>query len=787
MMDVEHNKVLPPAKGGKMSDLTGISPKPTVTGDQENDNVGGEKKDRPKRRSSKRRSGSKRRSSRRSIGDPEGIEIDESVYSLATLEDDSKQQEPSVTKRISKRLSIDPEGFESPSEIQGFQSSLWMDELPEEQTGKVIEKEVTSPRKDGEDVTMNGFWQRQAKRVAHSPWIHLNVSLIVASILSGIAMTLGDFNVTAENGGWQSRGTLIANRETQLMMASGYQEFLFNGGPEAWKELETNVQPGWENEDTDTLERRRLTTSKSTGLSSFAPMNAGRKLLPFSLDERLLQMIDQSESLLPGCDISWYTNWTQLEKETHLWPIWQASSKKDTILDPDLLLDICASEENTQAVLEENGLCFGCDDGCLPPFSVVLYARLTIPGGFQMKCEELSMKWSEYQASTESGWTQCVADMKATFDPTKTKVEVPASCPPGFSPTLVEETFDETSWVTYSSSIFATREEHVDALYELLDEFDRGTDKVYGAYDTQREDFNTIYVDAAVGRDMALACGSAFVTALAILLHTRSPFITLIGLLQIILSFPLSFFVYTFIGGLEFFPFLNFIGVFVVFALGADDIFVAVDKWKNARLEHPNASTEFVAAIALPDAACSMFLTTITTAIAFFGTAICPVAPIKLFAIFCGLLIMFDYLMCIMLVFPALCIYDRRLRAGRSNCCFACHCCHRFEAQSDDENADIEKQSLIRRILYAFYAGLHRVRWFLLFACLAGFAICVYFATTLELPTSADVRILEESNEFEQNYFWRQKLLYDALRKSEGSDVLVGFGLAPADTGDLRT
>ena len=160
-----------------------------------------------------------------------------------------------------------------------------------------------------------------------------------------------------------------------------------------------------------------------------------------------------------------------------------------------------------------------------------------------------------------------------------------------------------------------------------------------GAYDTQYQDFVTILADEAVGTDMILATASAIITAFAILTHTRSPFLTLAGLLQIGLSFPLSYFVYMYVAGLTFFPFLNFIGVFIVFALGADDIFVAVDKWKNFRNEHPNATTEQVAAKALPDAAYAMILTTSTTSVAFFGTAICPVAPIKVFAIFSGELI----------------------------------------------------------------------------------------------------------------------------------------------------
>jgi predicted RND superfamily exporter protein len=120
---------------------------------------------------------------------------------------------------------------------------------------------------------------------------------------------------------------------------------------------------------------------------------------------------------------------------------------------------------------------------------------------------------------------------------------------------------------------------------------------------------------------------------------------------------------------LDFFPFLNFIGLFVLFALGADDVFVTVDKWKNARLKHPSASVEEIAAIAMPDAALAMFLTSLTTSVAFFATAVCPVAPIRCFAVFVGLMVIFDYIMCVLLVFPALCMYDQ---ADRSNRC----CCH---------------------------------------------------------------------------------------------------------------
>jgi predicted RND superfamily exporter protein len=201
-----------------------------------------------------------------------------------------------------------------------------------------------------------------------------------------------------------------------------------------------------------------------------------------------------------------------------------------------------------------------------------------------------------------------------------------------------------------------------------------------------------------------------------------------------------------------------------------------------------------------------MFLTTLTTAVAFFATAICPVAPIKMFAIFCGLLIIFDYIMNILLVFPALCIYDKALVAkGHQNVSWyiTCTCCGVFAPKgSNDDEEEIEdvddtsndkhndsleeefKPNLIRQILLLFYRGLHFVRWPLLVLCIVAIIITTYFASTLEMPTSSDVRLLDDSIQFEQNYLWRQNLLSEALEKAGGSQASVIWGVQPADTGD---
>lgn len=233
------------------------------------------------------------------------------------------------------------------------------------------------------------------------------------------------------------------------------------------------------------------------------------------------------------------------------------------------------------------------------------------------------------------------------------------------------------------------------------------------------------------------------------------------------------------------------LGVFVIFALGADDVFVAVDKWKNARLQNPNATVQKIATIALPDAASAMLLTTLTTSAAFFGTAVCPVAPIRCFAVFVGLMILFDYFLCVLLVFPALVIYDNR--RGKGNCCCETTCRRKRDDESTIEEDTEQAQglevepSLIHRILTKYYRLLHKVRWPLLAICGAAFIYTAVKAASLDLPTSSDVRLYDENdNQFEQNFVWRKNLLYDVLQKKGGSEAYVVWGITPTDNGELN-
>ena len=475
------------------------------------------------------------------------------------------------------------------------------DKLTDSNNDKVILDENIQPDDNNAGVAqdavhLNGFWENQSKRVARNPCTHLCTSLILGILLSVIAIIVGEFSVSANTGGWNSRGTLIADRQTQQMLTEFNAVDMLNNGDAVWDELINNVQSGWEDDDDDdTTSGRRKMNEKvmangpipdavAEHLSDLLRPRADRILsmdesnsqkyrkLPLQINDdfqRRLQDVGKKEGVLEGCDLDYYTPEVILE-DTRLWPVWKTSSSSDTAIDPQVILDICLAEEKTQRVLEEEGLCIPCGDTgrCLPPFSVVFYARLSIENGMSMTCQQLSDAWAPFQQQTVEDWKSCVAVLRETYDPND--VFLPSDCPYGFWPSMVEETFDETSLSRYTSSIFATDSSHVDDMYLLADRFDRSDNrKVNGAYDTQWEDFALKYEEEVLILDMSLALGSAIIVTLAIVIHTKSPFLSLIGLVQIILSFPLSFFVYKLLIGLNFFPFLNFIGIFVVFALGA--------------------------------------------------------------------------------------------------------------------------------------------------------------------------------------------------------------------------
>lgn len=588
---------------------------------------------------------------------------------------------------------------------------------------------------------------RIARYTARNPLKCILGSLLFATIISIIGVVGGDFKIEVDNKGWRSRGTVIANREMQNDLILRLKSDLFEDDDGSlWDKVENEVQRGYMQ-----LEDR----GDSEGDSEEEQCNA---------------------------NLFYY----KMLAEDNLFATYQAQNGK-SILDADVLFQICEAETKTNDVLIKNKVC-GCDgdDSCPAPASLVWILRQEYSKS-DLSCSELMEFYTQaVQEEFTDKLVLCTEEVLDSYDSVAKSYDAP-NCPTGFQVSMVDTEFavDGKRQLTYSSSYFFTSAVDNEDLFEIRSDYEGTDDTVVSvAYDTLLEVQNNLYVDSVLIADMTLAMASMLITITAMAIHTKSIWLTFIGLLQIIFSVPLAYFVYYFVAGLRFFPFLNFIGIFVAAALGADYIFVTVDKWKNARLENQTGSTEDIAAIALPSAASAMLLTTSTTAVAFFATTICPVTPILAFALYCGLLILFNYIMNILILFPALCFYDIWLKKGSRNPFVNCGCCSKsiFETRAVNDEGEKE-ESFIHRVLGVFYKFLHQFRYVVLLGCLAATGVCLYIALTMKLPDNADVRLLPESSDYEQHFAWKQKILAFPLFYAGSSNGEVTWGVLPVDNG----
>jgi hypothetical protein len=88
-------------------------------------------------------------------------------------------------------------------------------------------QEEPSTKKEVNAEDLNGFWGRQARRMTRNPFTYLCGSLLLGLLLSAIAIVVGE----------SRDGTLISDRQTQLLFTQINQEYLLTGGDDAWEDL----------------------------------------------------------------------------------------------------------------------------------------------------------------------------------------------------------------------------------------------------------------------------------------------------------------------------------------------------------------------------------------------------------------------------------------------------------------------------------------------------------------------------------------------------------------------
>eukprot|EP00039_Didymoeca_costata_P010145 m.136049 g.136049 ORF g.136049 m.136049 type:complete len:2274 (-) comp14722_c0_seq4:389-7210(-) len=159
---------------------------------------------------------------------------------------------------------------------------------------------------------------------------------------------------------------------------------------------------------------------------------------------------------------------------------------------------------------------------------------------------------------------------------------------------------------------------------------------------------------------MWAAYALAFV-ALYMLFHTGSLFLTFAGILNIILAFPIAYWIYREICLIPHLPILTPVTLFVVIGIAVDDVFVFVDMFKQA---HPSLNIEGRLLRTMVTASRSTLFTTVTSAAAFAANTLSEIPALSNFGALTALVIACNYFVLLVLIPNVLCFWWRFIYPG---------------------------------------------------------------------------------------------------------------------------
>jgi len=170
----------------------------------------------------------------------------------------------------------------------------------------------------------------------------------------------------------------------------------------------------------------------------------------------------------------------------------------------------------------------------------------------------------------------------------------------------------------------------------------------------------TIMESEAVNNDIKIAIWIAAFIWLYLSYSLKSLFLGAACIVQIMISIPISLFIYKYILGINYFCSLHIFVVIIIMGIGADDIFVFHDQWQHTK--HIRALKKRMPlrlAYTFRKASGAMFVTSVTTAASFLATCFSPIMPICSFGIFSGIVIAVNYLLILVALPNIYLFYDR--------------------------------------------------------------------------------------------------------------------------------
>lgn len=290
--------------------------------------------------------------------------------------------------------------------------------------------------------------------------------------------------------------------------------------------------------------------------------------------------------------------------------------------------------------------------------------------------------------------------------------------------------------------------------------------------------------DAArvIASDLAWTIGSIGAVWLYVAVNTQSFFIAFVGMFEILISFPIALVIYRLIFRIEYVGNITGLSIFILLGIGADDIFVYFDAYRQSAHE-PGVGESLSDRLLYSSrrASKAIFVTSLTTTGAFLATALSCITPLAGFGIMSATMISVMFAVHVLLFPPALVIYARHFQPMT----LWTRVLRRFRRHESDDSKS--SMGAIERFFHGpFYRTLdHRwLRLGLLCGFVAMFVVAAKFCLRLETPSKLERWY--SSKHMTQQFSDREQTAF--MRSIDDSKVRVDvfWGLAGVDTSGVN-
>ncbi|KAL1455288.1 hypothetical protein WDU94_009393 [Cyamophila willieti] len=268
-----------------------------------------------------------------------------------------------------------------------------------------------------------------------------------------------------------------------------------------------------------------------------------------------------------------------------------------------------------------------------------------------------------------------------------------------------------------------------------------------------------ILFDDLLLHDTWLIAAGAGSIVLFIYLYTSSLFLTGIIILTISQSLGVSFFFYTCVFNVQFFPFMNILAIIVALGIGSDDAFIVFNTWYNTSKEATNASCIDLYYDVLKHASIAICVTCVTTVAAFLTSIDSKITAVACFSIFASTTVVVNFVLMLLMLPSAIVLSERMHSIGVFN-------------------LESLLSGYVDNFLSLFTEAVFRLKYFwliILSVITAMSAVIVLYNPTLRLPDTAEFQLFTSDHLFEQYDFKYKNMFFFETFEMVSNTVQFNF------------